>query len=212
MSTWRPSHRIRVRPRGDQAEFLVEIMAVPGDRPGSLSGFTEAEWNAQLEASWSRGRDGRWTWRRGSAPFGVLATILAEEVATTEQAAPRPSRVFLLVDDEPRVVQALVRALRPYASRWAAVVATGAQEALRLLGQADGRRIAAVVSDRRMPGMDGVQLLREVQRLHPRLVRILLTGSGAMRDHVVAHRVLRKPCSPSVLVAVLDQAVAATVP
>jgi CheY-like chemotaxis protein len=207
MVIWRPSHRIHVRPRGDEADIIVDVMAVPGERAGTLRGFTEEEWNAQLLASWSRGSDGRWNWRGGTAPFGRLATVEVEEVAPEEHGAMRPGRTFLLVDDEQRIAQALVRALRPYAPRWSVVVAASALEALRLLGHPDAHRIDAIVSDRRMPGMDGIQMLREAQRLHPRVVRVLLTGSGALREHAVAHRVLRKPCPPSVLIAVLDQTV-----
>jgi CheY-like chemotaxis protein len=207
LAVWRPSHRIRIRPRTDEADIIVDVMAVPGERPSTLRGFTEEEWSAQLQASWNRGGDGRWSWRGGSAPFGRLATVTVEEVAASERDLVRPARAFLLVDDEARVAQALGRAIRPYAPRWTMLVAAGGIDALRLLAQADGRRIDAIVSDRRMPGMDGIQLLRETQRLHPRLARVLLTGSGALREHAVAHRVLRKPCPPSVLIAVLDQVV-----
>jgi CheY-like chemotaxis protein len=210
MPLWHPTHRIHVHPRGDEAEFILDVMAVPGERPGLLRGYTEEEWRAQLDASWTRGADGRWTWRGGSAPFGRLATVTIDDLG--DEAPPsRPAqapRQFLVVDDEERVAQALLRAVRPYARRWCPLVAVDAPDALRQLAQANGHRIHALVSDRRMPGMDGIQLLREAQRLHPRVARILLTGSGAMRDHVVAHRVLRKPCAASMLIAVLDQAVA----
>lgn len=82
---------------------------------------------------------------------------------------------ILLVDDEPNVLSALSRALfdEPYET----VTRTSAEQALDLMGR---RRFKVVVSDERMPGMQGAEFLGHVRRLHPETVRILLTGHATL--------------------------------
>lgn len=76
----------------------------------------------------------------------------------------------LCVDDEPHVVRALQWLLR---KDFEVHTATNAADALRLIAQHD---FDVVVSDQRMPGMTGVEFLRDVRRAAPRAMRILLTG------------------------------------
>jgi response regulator RpfG family c-di-GMP phosphodiesterase len=73
--------------------------------------------------------------------------------------------------------------------------------------------IAVIVSDMRMPGMDGAALLAKVRELHPDTVRVLLTGEPG-RDAVVSavnrgqiFRFLTKPCPPEELLACIEAAV-----
>ena len=77
----------------------------------------------------------------------------------------------LCVDDEPRVVEGLALHLR---RDYHVVTASGANGALQLL-KAHGAP-AVIVSDMRMPGMDGATLLKHVRHLYPETTRILLTG------------------------------------
>lgn len=67
-----------------------------------------------------------------------------------------------------------------------------------------------IVSDYRMPGMDGVTLLERVREEHPGTVRIVLTGDidqgPALRSTAVAHQCLTKPCQPELIAAALDRA------
>lgn len=79
--------------------------------------------------------------------------------------------VVLLVDDDPRVLSALRRGLR----REALTIETAAngREALAML---EREPVALVVSDHKMPGMTGIELLETVRRRWPRTRRILLSG------------------------------------
>lgn len=117
--------------------------------------------------------------------------------------------LVLLVDDEPSVLEGLVRALRrePFALR----SARGAREALEALDQYE---VAAVVSDESMPGMSGTELLSEVRRLWPDTARVVLTGhrdfDTAMRAINLGevHRYFLKPCDTRELSAALRELLA----
>lgn len=111
---------------------------------------------------------------------------------------------ILFVDDEPRILSALARMLRSQRRAWDMVFAEGGAEALEQLA---GSPVDVVVSDARMPGMDGVRLLGEVRRRYPDAARIILSGQCS-RDSVlecvgVAHQFLTKPCDAEVLIATL---------
>jgi HD-like signal output (HDOD) protein/CheY-like chemotaxis protein len=68
----------------------------------------------------------------------------------------------------------------------------------------------AVISDMRMPSIDGAELLKRVRLAHPDTVRIVLSGqmddAAAARAAAAAHRFLAKPCETRVLVATLTRA------
>lgn len=112
----------------------------------------------------------------------------------------------LFVDDEPNVLAGLRRTLRPMRHRWEMGFACGGHEALSLL-QDDPSDIV-IVSDLRMPGMDGVELLTEVKKRHPQAVRIILSGHAGMDTLLgsvgVTHQFLTKPCEPKVLTEVIE--------
>jgi response regulator RpfG family c-di-GMP phosphodiesterase len=114
--------------------------------------------------------------------------------------AMRPK--VLCVDDEARVVEGLALHLR---REFEVLTALNGAEALERLRTAGGA--AVVVSDMRMPGMDGAALLANVKDLYPDTTRILLTGDPG-RDAVVSgvnkgqiFRFLTKPCPTGELVA-----------
>jgi response regulator RpfG family c-di-GMP phosphodiesterase len=100
----------------------------------------------------------------------------------------------LCVDDEANIVAALRRSLR--GAGYNVVTAGGGAEALALL---ENTAVDVVVSDMRMPGMDGAQFLEQVNQRWPQVARILLTGQANMdatvdainRGHIL--RYLRKP-------------------
>src|ERR1700722_10232631 len=115
----------------------------------------------------------------------------------------------LCVDDEPRVVEGLALHLR---RDYQVLTANGAQKALQVLKENGAP--AVIVSDMRMPGMDGATLLKHVRNLHPETTRILLTGDPG-RDVAMAavnegqiFRYLTKPCPPDQLRTAIEAGVA----
>lgn len=119
-----------------------------------------------------------------------------------------PNRpAILFVDDEPNVLSGLRRMLRGKAAEWTMAFAGSGDEALRLLDQ---RRFDAVVTDMRMPRMDGAELLAEVARRHPQAVRIILSGQcdqeAALKTVGPSHVFLSKPCEPGLLTGTLERA------
>lgn len=114
---------------------------------------------------------------------------------------------ILFVDDEPKILDGLKDLLRKQRKQWDMVFALGGQEALAQLAQG---RFDVVVSDMRMPGVDGVTLLKIVKEKYPAMARIILSGH-AEREAVVnalpvAHQFLTKPCDTDVLRTVVDRA------
>jgi response regulator RpfG family c-di-GMP phosphodiesterase len=120
--------------------------------------------------------------------------------------AARPR--ILCVDDEPRVLEGLVLHLRKdYEVHTAPGGAEGLQ-ALKKIGSA-----SVVISDMRMPGMDGATFLHHVLNIYPDVTRILLTGEPG-RDAAVnavnnarIFRFLTKPCPPEQLRAAVEAGV-----
>ncbi len=115
---------------------------------------------------------------------------------------------ILLVDDEENVLQAYTRVLR---GRFALDTALGGEAALECM--ADRGPYAVVVSDMRMPGMDGVTFLAWSMAQHPDTVRIMLTGNADQGTAMEAvnrgsiFRFLTKPCDSELLSQTLDLAV-----
>jgi DNA-binding NtrC family response regulator len=117
---------------------------------------------------------------------------------------------ILCVDDEPAILEGLQMHLR---SRFEVVTARGGLEALQHLWALGADSFAAVLSDMRMPGMDGSALLSHVRRLSPDTTRVMLTGYSEMRSAIAAinegnvFRFLIKPCDPSVVAQTMIDAV-----
>jgi putative nucleotidyltransferase with HDIG domain len=113
---------------------------------------------------------------------------------------------IVFVDDEPSALQAMQRALHGMRTEWSMVFASSGAAALDELAKTPAD---VVVSDMRMPGMDGWQLLREVKRIYPQMVRLVLSGhadpSSIMRTVGVAHQYLAKPCEIAALKAAISQ-------
>lgn len=118
--------------------------------------------------------------------------------------APARSRV-LCVDDEPNVLEGLSLHLR---RRYEVVTATSGAGGLEILRS--GREVAVIISDMRMPGMNGAVFLREARNLFPDTTRILLTGHADLDAAVSAvnegqiFRFLSKPCPPPTLMAAVE--------
>ncbi len=112
----------------------------------------------------------------------------------------------VFVDDEPNVLQAMRRTLHTMRNVWDMEFVTSGAAALESLEKADAD---VIVTDMRMPGMDGWQLLAEVKKRHPQTVRLLLSGhadqSCIMRSVGTAHQYLAKPCDSETLKAAIVQ-------
>jgi putative nucleotidyltransferase with HDIG domain len=114
---------------------------------------------------------------------------------------------LLFIDDEPRVLDSLRRQLHSRRGEWEFHFATSGQAALDTLARAD---FDVVITDIRMPGMDGATLLEEVRSRWPGTIRIVLSGQSgsdtAARAMAAAHRYLSKPCDAETVKATLDHA------
>jgi putative nucleotidyltransferase with HDIG domain len=113
---------------------------------------------------------------------------------------------ILFVDEQPQFLDELQQ-LRRYRREWEFDFAHGSRAALNKIENA---RFDVVVSDIRMTGMDGVELLRRVKEVQPGTVRIILSppveSSEAARALPVAHQFLRKPCELLILQNALHRA------
>ncbi|WP_157264821.1 EAL domain-containing protein [Azohydromonas aeria] len=106
----------------------------------------------------------------------------------------RRQRTLLLVDDEANILSALKRLLRR--DGYSIVTAGNAAEALQRLAE---HEVDVIVSDQRMPGMTGVELLRRAKDIHPDTVRMVLSGYTELQSIIDAvnegaiYRFLTKP-------------------
>ncbi|MDX2477486.1 MAG: response regulator [Gammaproteobacteria bacterium] len=111
---------------------------------------------------------------------------------------------ILFVDDEQHVLQAMQRQLR---KRFEIEVACGGEEALKVLKEKGP--FAVIISDMRMPEMNGVELLSMVKNSYPDTVRMMLTGNADQETAMEAvntgeiFRFLTKPCPPATLITSL---------
>jgi putative nucleotidyltransferase with HDIG domain len=113
---------------------------------------------------------------------------------------------LLFVDDEPFVRDGIRRLLSRRRPEWELSFADSGSAAL---GVMDAGTFDIVVSDMRMPGMDGAELLTQVRERDPGVVRIILSGQSdreaALRAARVAHQFLAKPFDAPFLEATLDR-------
>jgi len=116
---------------------------------------------------------------------------------------------LLFVDDESFVLQGLQRTLHGMRGQWEMTFVGGGEEALEALGR---ESYDAIITDMRMPRMDGAQLLEKVKQLYPEVVRIVLSGQAnretILRSLGPAHQYVSKPCDPQELKLRLAQAFA----
>ncbi len=113
---------------------------------------------------------------------------------------------ILFVDDEADVLQGMRRTLREMRHEWTMEFATSGAAALEELAKTP---VDVIVSDMRMPGMDGWELLGEVKKLYPQTVRLVLSGHAEARSIMravgTAHQYLAKPCESGTLKAAISQ-------
>jgi HD-like signal output (HDOD) protein/CheY-like chemotaxis protein len=116
---------------------------------------------------------------------------------------------ILFVDDEQSVLDGLRDLLRKHRRQWDLVFALGAERAVAAIRE---RPFEVVVTDMRMPTMDGAALLDRVRTTRPEAVRIVLSGQmeqeAAMRAVSVAHQFLTKPCDAAILEQTIKRSLA----
>ena len=105
------------------------------------------------------------------------------------------------------ILTGLRNGLRKYTGRWEMVFTASGAQALSELAAAT---FDVIVSDMRMPGMDGATLLEAVRREHPLTTRIILSGyaepAAIASVFAVAHQLLSKPCALPALAGAIDRA------
>lgn len=112
---------------------------------------------------------------------------------------------ILLVDDEQNVLDGFQRQLH---RKYQIETATSGEAALKKI--AEYGPFAVIMSDMRMPVMDGITFLMEAQKAAPESVRMMLTGNADQQTAIAAinrgaiFRFLNKPCSPDTLTAAID--------
>lgn len=114
---------------------------------------------------------------------------------------------ILFVDDDELILSCFQRLL---GRRFTVDIAEGSAQALRAI-ETQGP-YAVVVSDMRMPGMNGLELLTRAKQAAPQTIGVLMSGNGefdavgqAVREGIV-FKVVQKPCATEQLLAVLEEA------
>lgn len=113
----------------------------------------------------------------------------------------------LFVDDEENILNGIKRQLR---KQYAVETAVGGSQAIALIKKSE--EFAVIVSDMRMPEMDGVQFLKEVKALSPNSVRLMLTGNADQQTAIDAvnqgsvFRFMTKPCPVDFLIDTVNAA------
>lgn len=112
------------------------------------------------------------------------------------------SKRILFVDDEKNILQGLKRMLREMRRSWKMTFVEGGEEALAVLKE---EMFDIIVTDMRMPGMDGLELLETVKAAYPHMSRVILSGHTdqmqVLKSTRIAHQFLAKPCDVEVLKA-----------
>lgn len=113
----------------------------------------------------------------------------------------------LFVDDDDSIINGLRRMMHPMRNKWELFYVTGGKEALDLL---EKTKIDVIISDIRMPVIDGNQLLTQIKAKYPHIVRITLSGyandSLALRNARIVHQSLSKPTTPEDVKTTIEKA------
>lgn len=114
---------------------------------------------------------------------------------------------ILFADDDRRILSGLRRQLHGKSREWELTFVESGAAAIEAM---EAEAFDVIVSDMRMPGMDGAELLSNVTRRWPRTARMVLSGQADPERMQIArtcaHRYLNKPCPPDALVAEIERA------
>jgi len=137
-------------------------------------------------------------------PVGTLA-VGADTPSLPRATGPVPQRALLCVEDDDAVRRVMLRMLRNAGHH--VVEACNGQDALEL-ARTMGEELAGVISDVRMPGMSGINMVRALRTVRPDIPVLFVSGDADATwiDEFGANTaLLTKPCAPSRLVAALEQ-------
>lgn len=113
----------------------------------------------------------------------------------------------LFVDDEPMVLQAIRRMLDVAGADFESDFADNGQTAL---AKVEAGNIDAIVTEMKMPGMSGADLLGEIAKTHPEVVRVVLSANSAKKEAQrlikPMHQFLSKPCDAATITSTLSRA------
>lgn len=113
---------------------------------------------------------------------------------------------ILFVDSDPQFLEGIENRLRRQRRRYEVTFALGPEEGVAAI---ERQNFEVVVSDMRMPGMDGAEFLGRVRKTRPDAIRIIFTGQSdqeaLVRALPVAHQFLTKPCAPGDLEQLLTR-------
>ncbi|MZH05651.1 MAG: response regulator [Nitrospinae bacterium] len=102
---------------------------------------------------------------------------------------------ILFVDDDISLLQSIRRYVRLNHKEWNCMFSNSGEEALKILSQMP---FDLIISDMRMPQMDGSQLLRKVKEKYPATIRFILSGQTEQNSFLKGigsmHQFLTKPC------------------
>lgn len=112
----------------------------------------------------------------------------------------------LFVDDEPEILSGIKDSMRRFRRRFETLVAVGGRAALEMIPDS---AVDIVVTDMRMPDLDGPELLKILKKRYPEIVRIVLSGDAGpdavVRALPFVHQFLRKPCDPEEMRDVIER-------
>lgn len=132
---------------------------------------------------------------------------MIKQTTAIESDSAKSIATLLLVDDETNILSSLKRLLRPQGYR--VFTATGGAEGLKLLAK---QPVDLIISDMRMPEMDGAEFLAKAAGQWPDTVRVLLTGYADLSSTVAAvnkgsiYRYVSKPWDDLELITLVQQA------
>jgi len=115
-------------------------------------------------------------------------------------------RRIIFVDDEINLLDGLRRMLRKKKDEWDMIFVESGKEALEKM---EDINFNILVTDFKMPGMDGIELMQRVKEKYPDIRRIILTGQSKSeifnKAKEAAHAYIPKPCNSNELISIIEK-------